>query len=163
MILNVQPLEDSRGAYDTTGVPKPQPPQSDEVATKAPYSATNAPCPAKDAQLYACKNEIEHPPDSSVFLAPDNAENTRVELSQRFNGVAAKKPLAPEDVRKAFLENETDSGMPQAMYDERWGNNACICRTRKCTERKKLYPKCRGSSSDWAKGDIWIDSEFSAW
>ncbi|KAF3481575.1 uncharacterized protein GIQ15_04334 [Arthroderma uncinatum] len=111
------------------------------------------------------RNEVPSEPalDSSVFLDPDDAENTRLGLSQRFNGVAAKKPSAPQDVRKAFLKNEMVGEMRLAMCIERWNNNECICRNPQCMERKERHPRCRKSSSVSTEGDTWIDTGFSAW
>ncbi|KAM5455654.1 hypothetical protein MaudCBS49596_001555 [Microsporum audouinii] len=172
MILNAHPLEDTRGAYDTTGVPKPKPPPNrrNKLSTCCVRPKLRGSMLAKiecvsPPRRLPNRNGVlsEHPLDSSVFLDPDDAENTRIGFSRKFNGVAAKKPSAPEDVRKAFLENEMVGGMPQAMYYERWSNNECICRKPRCTERKERRPKCPMSSSACTESDTWIDTRFSAW
>ncbi|KKZ64813.1 hypothetical protein EMCG_09288 [[Emmonsia] crescens] len=121
MIVNAQPLKNPRGAYDTTGVPKPQPPPKRRIQLPTRHVRQKM----RSSMSPSCKSPnsngdpSKHPPDSSVFLAPDDAENTRIRLSQRFNSVAATKPLAPKDVRKAFLKNEAVNRIPQAIYYKR--------------------------------------------
>ncbi|EGD99969.1 hypothetical protein TESG_07297 [Trichophyton tonsurans CBS 112818] len=105
----------------------------------------------------------DHPSSPPGLFARDSppfkySDITDGRLSHLFNGVAAKKPLDPGDVRKAFLKYELDKELREALRNERWYR--CICRKPGC-ERRSIKPsRCPGGSDVCVQDEFLIDLEF---
>ncbi|EEQ27883.1 uncharacterized protein MCYG_00771 [Microsporum canis CBS 113480] len=121
--------------------------------------------PSRQA-LNSDRNPSEPAQDSPPFPKPDDTENTCVGLRQIFNGIPARNPSTPKDIRREFLMNEMGPNLEetcQALREERWHNNECICRKPGCEEKRKRYPKCQKNPDSCTRDQQWFEEDFLVW
>ncbi|GBF59563.1 hypothetical protein TMEN_553 [Trichophyton mentagrophytes] len=100
-------------------------------------------------------NNSDHPSSPPRRLLDRDSSSL---LSRLFEGVAAKKPLDPEHVRKAFLKHELNEELRKALGNERWYR--CICRKPGC-ERRSIKPsRCPKDSDVCVQDEFLTDLEF---